>query len=266
MAKRSTTSIEGFIRATPEQYSKHRIFAQLAGEPGSRKTTFALEAPGPVAVFSLDQGLEGVVNKVLEATPEKEIQVWEREWFPTKDDEDGALQERAIDLRNEFAEAYELAVIGGHFRTVVLDKETDFWGLYRYAEWGSDMNSDQRDYDKINSRYRKIINTGKASDLNILFIDGMRDRWGEVIKRGGQKGKGPTGDRIPAGFKELNGLVHMEVRFAGVGPQDWTIEIGKVRGPGALAIAGQTFTFAEVGDFTTFAQLVFPDSETEEWS
>lgn len=260
---RQSAQIEGFSRATIDAYNRHRIFAQISGEPGCRKTTFGLEGPGPVAVFSLDQGLEGVVNKVLEDQPDKEIQVWEREWYPTKDED---LQEKAIELRDEFATVYEQAVTDGHFRTVLLDKEPDFWALYRYAEFGSEANGEQRDYDALNSRYRRLINMGKASNCNIIFICGLKDKWGEVVKRTGQKGKGPTGDRIPAGFKELNGLVHMELRFSGFGPESWALEIGKMRGPGALALAGQTFTHGEIPDFKTFAQLVFPDSEESEWA
>lgn len=262
---KAASPFSGFKRATVADYDRHRLIGMSAGEPGSRKTTFWLEGPSPIAVFSLDQGLEGVVNRVLTEFPEKEIHVWEKEWFPTKDQD---LREEAIALRDEFMEQYEIAIANA--RTVLLDKENDFWALFRYAEFGPEANGEQRDYDALNMRYRRLVNMGKASDCNIGFICGMKDKWGAVMKGNGQKGKGPTGNREPAGFKELSGLVHMVLTHTGVGPADWEFTVGKARGPATLDIAGQPFgkgienpdmpmTFAE------FASLVFPESDPAEW-
>lgn len=270
MPTKKLPSFDGFARATSEMYTKHRLFGELDGEPGSRKSSFALEGPAPIFIFGLDKGLEGVVNRVIDEHAErtgepKEIHVWERSWFPTQDQD---LQAEAIQLRDEFAEAWEVAINNG--RTVIIDKENDLWALYRYAEFGPPANGEQRDYGALNQRYRRIVNLGKDSDCNVLFIRGMEDVWGTVTKSGGQKGRGPTGKRQPAGFGELSGLVHVVLTFEGTGPNDWQFTVGKVRGPATLTLAGATLAKSPNDPempmtLPEFASLVFPDSDDSEW-
>src|SRR6266404_5659998 len=108
-----------FARYTKTDRSiKQRIIGLSVGEPGSRKTSFWLEAPAPIIVFSFDKGMEGVVSRFPE---EKEIYVKEYEWLPTSD----TGQEEAIEKRDAFTEDFEHAIQVA--RTVVIDKETDLW-------------------------------------------------------------------------------------------------------------------------------------------
>src|SRR5438128_15529 len=118
---------------------KHRLIGLSVGEVGSRKTSFWLEGPGPIVVFSLDQGLEGVVNRELKNNPGKEIYYKEYAWMPTEE----TSQDDAIALRDELTEDYEHAIQNA--RTVIIDKETDVWELFRYAEFGA-PNDAPRNY------------------------------------------------------------------------------------------------------------------------
>jgi hypothetical protein len=245
---------------------KYRLFGLSAGEPGSRKTSFWLEAPGPIAVFSLDQGLEGVVSRQLRETPDKEIWVKEYEWAPRKDVD---LQEKAIETRDQFEADVKLALL--HARTLIFDKEGDFWSLFRYAEFGPEQNDAPRNYPALNQRYREFVNAAKSTDHNVGFIDGMKDEWGtKVNERTGARGAASTGKRIRSGFGDLPGLVHIELYHSGLGPvgenpdpsRDWNIHIGKARGPEGWKYAGMdigNMTFSEVG------MLIFPDSEEGDW-
>lgn len=249
-----------FTKAKAADYLKHRLFGVSYGEPGSRKTSFWLEAPGPIVIFSMDRGLEGVVNRILADDPSKDIRVQEYDWTPTKDED---LQQQACDIRDAFAEEYEVAC--NHARTVVLDKEGDLWGLYRYAEFGPEANDAPRNYPALNQRYRKLISMAKSSNANFGFVDGMRDQWGEITKKSGAKGAASTGVRIRSGFGELIGEAHLELHHTGLSPKDWAISVGKSRGPGGADIAGQTFAHSEVGTFQELAALVFPESSPEDW-
>lgn len=253
---KTASAYTGFTRATVEDYTKHRIIGLSAGEPGSRKTSFWLEAPGPIVVFSMDQGLEGVVDRILRDS-DKEIYVKEYEWFPVKDVD---MQETAQKIMNDFSSDFEKVI--GTARTILWDKEGDFWGLCRYAEFGPDQNDAPRNYPALNQRYRKLVNMAKASNVNMGFIDGMKDEWGSKTKSNGAQGVASTGRRIRAGFGELPGLVHTVLMHSGVGVNDWNINVGKVRGPGMSTIAGE-----DIGNvsFQEFAQLVFPDSTEEDW-
>lgn len=253
MAKTDVWS--NFVKA--DAPDKHRIVGLSMGEPGSRKTSFWLEAPGPIVVFSFDQGLEGVVERYQK---DKDIYVAEYEWAPDPTKDESYLQDQAIDIRDKFSSDFKTALENA--RTVVLDKETDLWELFRYAEFGKPNNS-PRDYPALNQRYRKLINMAKSSDVNFGCIDGLKSEWvSKTNPKTGAQGAAASGQRIRAGFSELEGLVHVVLHHQGIGSEDWTITVGKSRGPGGHEIAGQTLSGLTFQDFAT---LVFPDSELEEW-
>jgi hypothetical protein len=246
---------------------RYRLFGASDGEAGSRKTSFWLEGPGPVAVLSLDQGLEGVVQRELRRSPGKDIFVKEFEWAPIKEVD---MQDDAQQLRDEIEQLY-YDVCLPNARTVLFDKEGDFWGLFRYAEFGPDQNDAPRNYPALNQRYRKLINAAKGYGVNVGFINGMKDEWSSRTKSNGQQGVASTGNRIRQGFGELDGLVHIVLHHSGLGPMqednivrptDWNIKVGKARGPEGWKYAG-----TEVGNMTfqEFALLIFPDSEISDW-
>ena len=256
MAKVTASPFARYTRATTEAYTKHRLIGLSYGEPGSRKTSFWLEAPGPIVVMSFDKGLEGVVDRVLRDNPSKQIYVKEYEWLPTTE----TSQEDAITLRDEFTEDFEHAIQNA--RTVLIDKETDLWELFRYAEFGA-PNDAPRNYPALNQRYRRLVNMPKALDVNVGFVEGMKDEWGsKVNKKTGAQGAAATGNRIRAGFGELDGLVHLILHHHGVGQNDWAFTVGKVRGPNGVQVAGETLTNLT---FPEFAMTVFPDSSPEDW-
>ena len=260
MAKISTSNpLARFPRAVHEL--KQRVIGISAGEPGSRKTSFWLEAPGPVVVFSFDQGMEGVVNRIVEENPSKEIYISEYDWVP--DAEGNFTQEQAQEIRDRFTDDYEHALHNA--RTVLIDKETDLWSIFRYAEFGAPMADQQKDFDKVNARMRRVVNAAKPLDINLGFVDSLKDEWGAVVnKKTGAVGRGPTGERIRSGFNELDGLVHVELYHTGHGAKTWTMTVGKVRGAGNPEVADQTFR-EPVLTFPEFALLMFPGSKESDW-
>ncbi len=233
---------------------KPRIIAASTGEVGSGKTTFWLGAPGPILVQSFDKGLEGVVEKVIAATG-KEIRVVEYDWAPTSE----LSKEEAERLRDKFIDDYEFAL--DHFRTILWDKETSVWELFRYAEFG-EPNDAPRNYPKLNQRYRKYVNMPKATDINFGCIQSMKNEWVTVGNgKGGTKGSS-TGGRIRQGFSELEELVHIDIHHRyDKGDGQFYIDVGKSRGPGAAEVQGQTMSVT----FGEFGQLLFPDTSEEDW-
>ena len=256
----STTKNAQFSRYTKAAgNARQRLIWRGYGEPGSRKTSFGLEAPGPIVVFSFDKGLEGVVERYQN---DKDIYVKEYDWSPTEDLDQAA----AIDLRDEFIADFEHAI--QHARTVLIDKETDLWELFRYADFGA-PNDAPRNYPQLNQRYRKYINMPKATDINFGLIQGMKDEWKTIIKKDGSGEKGaPSGKRISQGFGELEGLVHLNLHHTGQSIRSWAIEVGKARGPGGQDVAERRFGPDEGFQgitFTEFAMMVFPGTTEEDW-
>lgn len=237
--------------------AKPRIIGASVGEVGTRKSSFWLEGPGPIVVHSFDHGLEGVVEQFQE---HKDIYVREYDWVPTED----LSQDDAITLRNEFIDDYEHSL--AHARTVVLDKETDLWELFRYAEFGA-ANDAPRNYPQLNQRYRKYANMPKALDINVGFIQGMKDEWKpKVNAKTGAQGAAASGRRIRAGFGELDALVHVDLFHAREVDEDgqvrFRMHVGKSRGPGAKVVQEQDYYNLT---FSDFGMLVFPETEETDW-
>ncbi len=238
-----------------EDTPKQRIIGASYGEVGTLKTSFWLGAPGPIVVQSLDQGLEGVVEPHLKDG--KEIYIAEYEWNPTEELD----QDEAIMLRDKFIEDFEHAITVA--RTVVWDKETQVWELFRYAEFGA-PNDAPRNYPQLYQRYRRYLNMPKSTDINFGIIQGMRTPWvTKVNPKSGAQGAVKGNERERKGMDEIEELVHINIEhFLDPTDKEFKLRIGKARGPGGRDIQNTVIPYVE---FPEFAQLVFPDSEEGDW-
>lgn len=245
--------------------AKPRIIASSSGEVGTGKTSFWLGAPGPIVVMSFDQGLEGVIERFQD---DKEIYVKEYAWSPGEyGDDDDAAKAAAELLRDEFFEDFEAAL--KYARTVLWDKETNIWELFRYAEFGA-PNDAPRNYPKLNQRYRHLVNLPKATLVNFGAIQSLKDEWVTKMKGDGQTKGVFSGNRVRQGFSELPELVHIdlfhrrETRENDDGEKEsvFLLDVGKSRGPGGQNVQDTT---QEGIDFVTFAQMVFPGTSESDW-
>lgn len=242
-----------FVKA--DDTVKNRIIGASVGEPGSGKTTFWLTAPGPIYLQSFDRGLEGVVEPY---TAEKEINVREYDWSPAP----GAPLEQsaAIDLRDEFIEDFELAIQKG--RTVIWDTETAVWGLFKFAEFGVSEKGMPQDWDSLKQRCRRLINLPKPLDINFGLLQSLKNEWVPTVNnKTGKTGITQSGNRIRAGMDDVESLVHVNIEHVRENGE-FSLKIGKSRGPGSRDVQDQTFTNLT---FPEFAGLVFPDSSPEDW-
>ena len=235
---------------------RNRIIGLSVGEEGTGKTSFWLGAPGPIVVLSFDKGLEGVIEEYQD---DKDIYVKEYDWMPT--DETG--QEEAVAVRDEFTEDFEQAL--QHARTLIIDKETNMWEMFRYAHFG-DKSGAQLGYAPLNQRVRRLLNMPKATNINFGIIEGMRDRWVTKAKSDGSGTKGfNTGERIRQGFDEAGEIVHMTLKHERRNGE-FFYYVGKSRGPGSRTVQDNEFQMTEPKDaFTEFAMNVFPGTSEEDW-
>src|SRR5882672_703324 len=127
MAKSKSVLASRFTRSSGDT-AKLRIIGGSYGEVGTLKTSFWLGAPGPILVQNLDNGLEGVIEGYQD---QKEIYV---ENYNANTD--GVDQEEAIAERDRFILDFEEAITNG-IRTIIWDKETQVYELFKYAEFGA---------------------------------------------------------------------------------------------------------------------------------
>ena len=243
-----------FARAN--QSVKLRLIGASYGEQKVGKTSFWLSAPGPIYIQSFDYGLEGVVQKFQH---EKEIYVREYDWAPVGDE---LTQEAAIELRDAFVADFDVALAQG--RTIVWDKETEVWELFRYAEFGPNdvgvATSAPRNYPALNQRYRYHIRRAYDLGVNFGLIQGVKAKW--ISKP--QPGTGilqphNTGELARTGFNEIGALVQIDLWHKREQGQ-FLIDVGGCRQNAELQ--DQQFTNLT---FPEMACLVFPDSRLEDW-
>lgn len=227
-----------------------RIIARLVGPPGSGKTYFALTAPKPIVLFSLDFGTEGTAD--LPEFADKDIRIVPYDWVidPAKGDADLKLE--AQEIRDRFAEDYKIAC--EHARTVIVDKETELWNLVRYAEFGSPKGDIPRDFDKANQFMRMLINYPKKFTTNAFYIEDVKENWSGATRK--------DGTVSAAGFRELEGLVNIDLWTTRIGKGQFNMHVGKAKGPGAKDAQENDYQNLDV---PTLGQILFPDTEEDDW-
>lgn len=271
--KKSADPFAHYAQASAEP--KPRIIAKIAGEIGSGKTDFALGAPDPIVVHTFDQGTEGVVENYVKQG--KRIYLAQYDLGVEVGQE--ITHEMVVKVRDEFIANFERDIRVA--RTVIIDRESDLWGYHVFAETGTDDKfaaAKPKEWPKIKAKLRRLTSMAKAADLNLIYIQGMRNEWGKSInKNTGNETSTPTGGRLPDGMEEVEADVHINMLMHRVDVRDepsrFFIRVGKSRGPGSRSVQGQTFEYVkpneETGDpgwgFKDFAQLVFPDSTEADW-
>jgi hypothetical protein len=257
MAAKVSNTFARYIKA--DSAYRQRIIAASQGEVGTGKTSFWLGAPGPIVILTLDQGLEGVVEQ--HASTGKEIYIADYDLGQTVGDE--FTHAKAVEARDKFVEDFEHAI--GHARTIVVDRETDMWNLFFFAEFGTDdafAAAPPKDWDRLKGKIRRLISMAKASDVNLGLIRGMKNEWVQKVNpKSGAKAAAQSGNRVPAGMEEIDALVHITLEHTHKG-QEFGLHVGKSRGPGGHEIQDQDFTNLT---FKEFAMLVFPDSNESDW-
>jgi hypothetical protein len=182
-----------FIDATAE--IRPRLIFALDGEPGSGRTRFVLSAPRPIYVVLLDTGgLEGV----LEDPNDVKVASYDMR----KDLKQDEAKRVAQEVEDDIAEAREIA------RTVVIDKATALWQLFRLAEFGRLSKERSRNYEFVNTRMSELLRSYVDSDTNLLLIHDYADAYEGDTKVGVKR----------AGFGGTEGIVRHAATFTKANP------------------------------------------------
>lgn len=251
MTSKPQTGLDRFAKA-PTEATPRLIWAGF-GEEGVGKTTFGLTAPGPIIVQSLDRGLEGVVEKFAR---EKDIRVCKYDWNPSRD----MAQEDAERVRDEIIDDFTAAVTSGA-RTILWDKETQIWEVFRYAEFGA-PNGQPREYGPLYQEYRKLFNMVKESTLNFGVIQSMKSPWDSSVKGSGKTQLSRSNARERTGMNEIGALVNVNIEHYRTNDKFY-MKTYKAKGPSAESVHYREWPFM---DIPTLGGMLFPDSDDDEWT
>lgn len=232
---------------------KPRLIWSSFGEVGTLKTSFGLSGPGPIFVISTDDGLEGVAEEFRKDGKE----IYSESYDPNTTDLD---QDEAKERRDKMLADIDYAIENG-VRTILMDKETQVYEIFKYAEFGAPSDAPSN-YYPLFQRYRQMFSKIKASDVNFGVLQAMKTPWVSSVKSSGKMGASPSKtDRVRRGMPEIEELVHINIEHQLV-DGEFFLKIGKSRGPGGRDIQNTTIPYVTLPEFAT---MVFPGTEVEMW-
>lgn len=245
MAIPSKLSGTGFKEADPS--IKKRLLVAVEALEKEGKTHFALTAPGPIAVFDFDTGMEGVVHKfarqkkiyvsdyrrlgnVMTNTPDNWILLWEK-----------------------FKREYIATMEAPEIRTVVMDTATEVWELLRMARFGKLTQVMPYHYGPVNAEYRELLRKAYSTEKNLILLHKMKDEYVNDKRTGSLKRSGfsDTGYMVQVNvrmWRDEDSLFHLFVKDCRQNPD----------------VAGMDLV-NDMANFQTLATLVFPETTEKDW-
>ena len=224
---------------------KHRLIASISAVEKQGKTHFALTAPGPIALFDFDNGLEGVLHKF---SKKKEIMVSEYKIGNAQ------TQETYIPVWDRFKREF-LATMrpGNGVRTVIVDTATEAWELIRLARFGKLDQVLPRYYGPLNAEFKELIRIAYTSDKNLLLLHKMK---AEYIN------DKSTGKMTRAGWGDTGYFVQVNLELWRDPDDGFTALVRDCRQNSELL---DLQLVGDMNSFPSLAMLVFPDSKEGEW-
>lgn len=248
---------DGFQQAVVS--AEPRLLLATDGFDKTGKTEFALSAPGPIVVFNLDMGLEGVVEKWLD----KKVVVVEQFEIPTFD-----KQQEYAKLWSRFYDKFRKAVANQDVRTIFCDTGDDVWALERLAEFGTlnpRMTQNERTgkYGVLNELYKSLIRMVYfESGKNLILTHKLKKRYVKYKNVKGEENEAWDGTWERGGFKEQNYLIQANLRHRFTQGEGFAIDIINCRQN--MDLAGYTLTGSEC-NFTGLAATIFPNVDPGYW-
>lgn len=196
------------------------------GEWKSGKTHQLLTAPGPIAVFSLNIGTCGVMEKFAK---EKDIYV-KQYHIPlgfkkiaktisrkaAEQDDRNPLNlniNDAIEIWEEFKADYYAAMRDPDIKTIGIDAGTDAYALIRVARFGKLDQVDSHLYGPVYLEFSHLIRSVFDSDgkpiKNLITTHELKDEYKKYDNPMGKPIEMRTGERILDGYRKFGHLVQI---------------------------------------------------------
>jgi hypothetical protein len=226
-----------------------RVVMSLAAREKHGKTHFSMTAPGPIALFNLDLGDEGVVVKFHS---QKQIMNYDMA-VPRE-----GLKDQAITIWDNFKAAYEIAL--AQARTVVVDTATELWELLRIARFGQLTQVMPYQYGPVNSEFRSVIRDAfKATGTNVIFLHKMKATYIND-KRTGQYERSGFGDM---GYMvQVNATMKRHDKSEDRAATEFVLHVDDCRhNPGLIGMDLPSV----LSNFPALAQMVIAGTTEKDW-
>jgi hypothetical protein len=246
-------TLPGFANANTISSLPKRLLVNIESLDKGGKTHLALTAPGPIALFDMDRGLEGVVQKFM---IEKEILFTSYRHLPCVTEADHKA------LWGKFERDYDTALAGKGIRSIIFDTATELWEKARLAEFGR-LSNVQHLYPALNAKFRKLIDRAFDAEKNLILVHKRK----KAYKQNAKGEDSWTGGWERAGFTEIGYVVQVNLYSYEEGKDDagnavFACQVINSRLQPSLngeIISGELCTFPYI------ASLLRPDTEITDW-
>ena len=148
----------------PKSVKHKTLIVSICGLEKQGKTHFSLTAPPPIAIFNIDIGTEGVVDKFKD-----DKVIMEKELFVPEDGE------AAKEEWDKFYKAYKAVLNTKHVRTIIFDTATELWELLRMARFGKLSQVLPVMYGPVNAEFRKVLRDAyDTPDKTLILLHKMK--------------------------------------------------------------------------------------------
>jgi len=222
---------------------RKRVILVVDGRGKSGKTHFGLTAPGPIAYIDMDQGSEGVMHKFL---PDKEIYYTT---FRGLEEEDADVWKANWE---ELKECYYAALRSDTVKSIVFDTGSELWEMARLARLGRLEKVPPERYGPLNREFKIMMGYAYNYDKNVILLHQLKP---EYIDRN------RTGNYIRSGWSGMEFHSQANCTLLRDG-NEFTVRIDDCRlNPdlNGMELSGEMCGFPYV------AQLLFPDTDVEDW-
>ena len=178
-----------------------RLIMSLGGLEKCGKTHIALSAPDPIAFQNFDNGMEGVVNKFIQAGKKIHLQDYRDKAqvlkILTMNEAETKSHYSPIWTRfkADFLKYLEHKLI----RSIVWDTGTEVWELARLAAFGKLDKVMPHHYGPLNSEFKALIDLAFSYDKNLIITHkykkqyvakGEKEVWNGKYEQAGYGGMG----------------------------------------------------------------------------
>lgn len=171
----------------PTELTRKEVFKLVYGPTSTGRTTYALTAPGPIALLHASEKVEGIVQR---AAQDREVKILD---FGTS--LSGTQQQQAQQADRAWKMVMEaLDDAWTWARTIVIDTSTELWEFLRMARFGKLTQVMPHNYGPVYAEWRATLKKAfrDQQGTNLILVGQEKELY---------KNDKPQGKMIPAGQK-----------------------------------------------------------------
>lgn len=226
--------------------TKRRLVIAVDGWQKSGKTHFALTAPRPAAMFSIDDGLEGMVAKHID--PDRRLFV-KRYRVNVRGHQGEHLPQWESLIRDYIALLHNPGI-----KTIIWDTAGEVYQLQRMARFGKIDKVMPQHYGPVLAEYGDLVREVYDTDKNLILLHHLKplykdDKRSSECERDGMSRTGGLVQVNLTAYRDgIAGPFHLRVDDCRQNPD----------------VAGLDLE-GEMCDFATLASLIYPETAPDDW-